>query len=209
MQAFLKYIFLPITLLALYITPSWAITSEAFVHDISERTLKIIEDKSLSAERKEKALTQLFLETIDTQYMARLVLGKHWQTAANSRKTEEFISTYQDFLLYTYMPKFLSENNADFKVLNQLELSPGNYLVYTAIDLGEGQRIKVNYTLTQRDHTWKVIDISIENISFIATQRAEFDSIITKGSIEEAIELMRQKVEDNKGLIRNKFLKAS
>jgi phospholipid transport system substrate-binding protein len=65
--------------------------------------------------------------------------------------------------------------------------------VRSRVVLGGGAEIPVQYRLHRRDGRWRVYDVLIDHVSFIATYRRQFDGIIRRESYAALADRLRRR----------------
>ena len=97
--------------------------------------------------RVRKLVDEILLPHFDTDYSARLVLGKHWRTATPEQR-QRFIDAFYQSLLKNYGAA-LAEFTADRMTVLPFrgDVSSGQATVRTEVKRSNGQRVPVNYTL--------------------------------------------------------------
>ena len=63
----------------------------------------------------------------------------------------------------------------------------------------ETTEIPVYYGMVKQNGLWKVYDVKIEGISFVVNYKKQFRSYLRKNSSTQLIELLKQKIEAQKG----------
>jgi phospholipid transport system substrate-binding protein len=117
--------------------------------------------------RVQKMVDEILLPNFDTDYSARLVLGKHWRDASPELR-KQFIDAFYQSLLRNY-GSALAEFTADRMVVLPFrgDLSSGQAIVRTEVKRSDGTRVPVNYTLRATPAGWKAWDVTIEGISSV------------------------------------------
>jgi phospholipid transport system substrate-binding protein len=123
----------------------------------------------------------------DTEYSARLVLGKYWRTATPEQR-QRFIDAFYHSLLANYGAA-LSGFTAD-----QLKIFPTNVdpakptaTVRTEVKRDNGDRVSVNYYMHKTPQGWKAWDVVIDGISYINSYRTDFGAQIEQQGIDAVI----------------------
>jgi phospholipid transport system substrate-binding protein len=57
------------------------------------------------------------------------------------------------------------------------------------------REIPIFYRVNQKDDTWKVYDVVIENVSLVQNYRSQFNSILAKNTPDQLLEILRKKVQ--------------
>jgi len=143
-----------------------------------------------------KLVDEILLPHFDTDYSARLVLGKHWR-AATPEQRQRFIDAFYQSLLRNY-GSALAEFTADrMQVLPfRGDLSRGQAVVRTEVKRSNGQRVPVNYTLHSTPEGWKAWDVTIEGISYVRNFRNDVGAEIDQTGLPALIERLEK---ENRG----------
>lgn len=169
-------------------------SKEDFIEDMGKKVLDILKDKKKSFSEKQATLRGLFTEVVDTNWIAKFVLGASWKTATPEQK-ERYIELYRTYLTETYISKFDDQSGSkvkDIKVLG-IKDAPGNaFVAHTVIVQSEGENVSVDYMLKGKNGDFKIIDITIEGISLLATHRNQFSALAASGGMESVIAKLKQ-----------------
>ncbi len=150
----------------------------------------------------QKELRERLLPRLDTVHSARLVLGRHGRGLERAQ-VEDFADALSELLMSRY-----AEGVLEFRSREQVEFLPmaGENTeratrVRTRVRLPSGQRAQVDYVLRKAGDEWRVFDVIIEGISYVATFRNQigeeirrygFDAMLARlqaGEIEVEVEV--------------------
>lgn len=146
------------------------------VQETTDRIWEQLQDNRAEYERDrsglEAVIRELLLPNIDTEYTARLVLGRHGRNLEREQVrafadalAEVLISRYSDGLL-------MFESRDQMEVLPLVgENTERMTRVRTRIRLQSGSRVPVDYVFRKRGDDWKVFDVIVEGISYVTTFR--------------------------------------
>jgi phospholipid transport system substrate-binding protein len=142
--------------------------------------------------RVRKLVDEILLPHFDTDYSARLVLGKHWRTATEEQR-KRFIAAFYQSLLRNY-GSALAEFTADrMQVLPfRGDLSTGQASVRTQVKRSNGTIVPVNYTLRATPEGWKAWDVTIEGISYVRNFRNDVGAEIDQTGLSALIERLEK-----------------
>ncbi len=131
----------------------------------------------------------VLIPTMDTIYSARLVLGRH-SRGRDREQVEAFADALINQLLNRYATALL-----DYDLHGRVEFLPlaGDNTeratrVRTRVLLDNGQRAPVDYVLRKGESGWKVFDVIVEGISYVATFRSQIDQEIRSSSFADVLE---------------------
>jgi phospholipid transport system substrate-binding protein len=130
---------------------------------------------------------KVLLPHFDTEYSARLVLGKHWNTASADQRTR-FINAFYKSLLSNYGDALVDFTADRLKVFPYTgDANAPNATVRTQVRKDDGTQVSVNYSLRKTDQGWKAWDVIIEGISYVKSFRDDFGSEIDQKGLDEVI----------------------
>jgi phospholipid transport system substrate-binding protein len=146
--------------------------------------------------RVRELVDQILLPHFDTDYSARLVLGKNWRDATPEQR-QRFIDAFYQSLLRNYGSS-LAEFTADrMKVLPfRGDLASGQAVVRTEVTRSSGQSVPVNYTLRATPAGWKAWDVTIEGISYVRNFRNDVGTEIEQKGLQALIERLEKENQD-------------
>lgn len=168
--------------------------ARAYVNELGNKTISIISNTTIPEREKETKLTALFTETLDTEWIAKFVLGRYWRTAQPEQQ-KRYLALYQKFLINSYVPNFRDYTGEKFVVTAVSETGKDEYLVQTEIIHPGKPKTRVDYRLRKSAQgAYKVYDIIAEGVSLISTQRSEFGSIVARDGMDSLLKKLEAKI---------------
>ncbi len=168
-------------------------TREEFVGGMASMTLAILQDqKKIYADRK-VVLRNAFRSVVDIDWIAKFVLGRAW-SAATPEQRERYTDLYRGFLTESYVSNFGEDQDKrikDIKILNIHDAEDSNFVVSTIMMLADNEDFRVDYRVSDHNDKWKVVDIIVENVSLLATHRAQFGELASSKGIDSVIEKLQ------------------
>lgn len=165
---------------------------EEVVAQTSQRMIDALKEYKASLKDEPKIVHDL-IETIvlphfDVDYVVRLILGKHWlQATADQRR--RFKQAFQLLVMNTYAKALLEYSGEKVKVLplagdfSQLR----TVMVHSVLDSADAKPIEVNYRMRKTGDEWKVIDLTVENVSLILSYKHSFAEQIREKGLDVLI----------------------
>lgn len=175
-------------------------TPEQIVRETADTLANRIEgrQKQLEANPPElyRLVDEVFLPVFDTDYAGRLVLGKHWRTATPAQR-QAFIDTFYDFLLRSYARYVLRFERDKVRILPGPagEPDPKRAVVRTEMQVEDGTKLPVHYSLHQTPNGWRAFDVRIEGISYVQNYRNQFNAEIGAKGIDAVIARLKADTE--------------
>jgi len=161
-----------------------------------QEAMAVLSDTSLSEDQRAQKIRRLMAQDIDIPPIARFVLGRYWR-AATERQREAYVAAYSDYFLATYAAKIGGSGAAvdRFDVIKTQVHGAKDFLVHSVVARAGGEPLRLIWRLRQRDGRYRIIDMMVEGVSLVQTQRQEFVSFIRAngGSVDKLIAELRQR----------------
>ena len=186
-------------ILALFIIPIQSTSDEKieqskyFVENLGKQVIEKVSNVNLSESERILNFRNLYLDSFDNYYISRFVLGQYWKRL-DSNMRKQFVESFNDYIVTTYAPKFKGWEGT-FKATHSL-LENNYYNVKMNVLNKDGPTLKFMWKIyLDKNKNFKILDVNIDGVSMLVTQRAEFMSVIKnnpKGVIG-LIEAMKKK----------------
>lgn len=161
-----------------------------------QEAMAVLSDASLSEDRRAEKLRHLMARDIDIPPIARFVLGRYWR-AATERQREAYVAAYTDYFLRTYAAKIGGGGAAvdRFDVIRTQVRGTKDFLVHCVVARAGHAPLRLVWRLRQREGRYRIIDMMVEGVSLVQTQRQEFVSFIRTngGSVDKLIAELKQR----------------
>ena len=116
---------------------------------------------------------------------------------ATQEQRDHYLQVYKDYLLARYTSNFADYTGSKYTITDAKDEGNGQFSVSMQIKAPkQSQDTLAGYRLRANDNgQFKIIDIIIEGVSLITTQRSEFSSVVQQKGMDgliQAIESKRQ-----------------
>jgi phospholipid transport system substrate-binding protein len=166
-----------------------------FVQSLGQQAVGLLADKTLSAGDRKRVFRALLVDRFDMTSIGRLVLGRHWRRATVAQKGL-FGGVFEDYVVATYAGRLDAYDGEQFTVGTARQANDKVTAVSSEIMPQQGAPIDVDWMLHRKNDRWFVIDVIVEGISMVISQRSEFSTIINqRGGIEGLIESIRTRID--------------
>ena len=166
---------------------------EDVIREASDLTLEAIDGRrqELKNDQEElfRVVDEILLPRWDRNYSGQLVMGKYWREASDEQR-EQFITGLYRKLLRSYADGILEYRSEQLRLLSTKgNEADGKVLVETEVRLEDGTPVPVSYRLREgKDGQWKVYDVVIEGISYVANFRKQYASEFRTKGIKGVLE---------------------
>jgi phospholipid transport system substrate-binding protein len=154
----------------------------------------------LAMEQRRIEVRRIALELFDFDEISRRALSRHW-TARTAEEQTEFIRLFTDLLERTYIGRIESYSGEKIAYLGET-VDGGFATVRSKVITRKRGETPLDYRLHLRDGRWKVYDVLIDHVSFVATYRSEFDRILQKESYAALVGRLRKQSVEAAALVR-------
>lgn len=178
-----------------------ATSPEAVVENLVQQIIDLLEGDELDGREGIRRLARTIDEDTDLDRLGRLVLGRHWRTASDDQRAE-----YETLFRETMMNKFvghlgsLSGEQLDFgddifAVRGSRPIGGRDVIVDSVVRPPNRPPLDVAWRLRGDDgEDWVIIDLIVENVSLLISQRSEFSAVIERGGMDALLAQMRQRL---------------
>ena len=156
-----------------------------------------LETDSGSIEKRTENITKLLDTHFDLPAIARFSAGPYWR-AANEQERSDYVQTMRDVVIGTVVRNFDQLSGLRFSTIDSQTKGDNMVLVRGSFNDSTGKRPPVSVgwrVITPAMAPAKVLDVEIENISMLVTQKQENITIIrqNEGRFSALIEAMRKR----------------
>ena len=126
--------------------------------------------------------------------VTRQAMGPGWRqfSAAEQKRITDLFS---ELLIRTYSARVVGTERPKIAYGSPIELASDRREIPTRVTTSSSNDpITVVYRLIKLPAAWRVYDILIEGVSFVANYRAQFDEIIQKGGAPAVIRILEAKL---------------
>ncbi len=187
--------------LLLVVLPAQAATGpEKLIKDTSDKVIAEIKENADRYQSDPQSIYQLVDEVVlphfDFTAMTDLALGRYKDDVAVDQKPT-IVKAFRQLLVRTYSSALLEYTD---QVLIYLPMEgsedSGQVVVRTEIEQQGGFPIPINYSLRLGDNGWKVIDISVDEVSLVTNYRSSFARAIKKDGVGGLIKTLQERNQE-------------
>lgn len=166
------------------------------VDSVGKKVLEVVNGSAAEAQ-KQQQLRQLFTDNVDIDWMGRFVLGAAWSKATEDQRTR-YLQAYREYLLARYTTNFADYAGSNYTITGAKNESEGQFTVSMQVKSPNAsqQDTLAGYRVRAADGGGlKIVDIIIEGVSLITTQRSEFASVVQKDGMDKLITQLQGKTQ--------------
>jgi phospholipid transport system substrate-binding protein len=172
-------------------------TATQLVQRTAEKMLGALENRRAEVERKPQLINELVDDILaphfDFEQMTRLAVGRDWRQASPAQQ-EALVASFRRLLVRTYAKSIMEYSGQDIVYeAARPGTRSGTVVVPTEVRAPGAAPIPIDYSMIERDDSWKVYDVVIDGVSMISNYRSQFRSTIASSGIDGLIEQLRAK----------------
>lgn len=168
-------------------------TTEEFIAQLGDRALQVLVQGAQSEEQRAEAFRALLSDGFDLPLIGRYALGRFWRKATPAQRGE-YVKLFEDFIVTTYAARLGEYSGETLQVVSSRAVDSDTIVVSEIVREGL-QPIRVDWRVRNGDHGFKIVDVVVEGVSMLLTQRDEFASVIQRagGDVEGLLDRLREK----------------
>jgi len=163
--------------------------AQTFVATNGDRMIAIL-DEPAGSERSNHFYNWL-REVFAFDKLAELALGPYRQSATD-QQLADYDKAFADYIATTYLTRFDAFTGYAFQVGQAKPMNNNDVAVRTTITDQSGKAIVVDFRVRPTDGSFKVIDVVVEGLSMLKTQRDEFSSVIQRNGLDGLISSLQE-----------------
>ena len=169
-------------------------TAEAMVNKV----LEVLRDPQLknpaAKEIKKEKLRVVYKEMFDEIEFSKRTLTRNWNKFTPAQRAE-FVNLFEQVLEKAYIDKILDYSNEKIDFYKENMLSEKQAEVQTKV-ITASKEIPIFYRMISKEGKWRVYDVVVENVSLVQNYRTQFHEILSGGTPEKLLEILRKKVKE-------------
>jgi phospholipid transport system substrate-binding protein len=167
-----------------------------FIQTLADRAVNSMAgDKNSSTEQK-KRFRKLLNDNFDVRLLGKWALGRHWRKATKIERSE-YLAQFEKFLVATYSKRFRQLTTEEIDVASATSRNRKLAIVHSRLLRDSNKPVRIDWRVAYPRGEYKIVDIIVEGISMLQTQRSEFGSVIRKngGKVSGLTATLRDKTE--------------
>jgi phospholipid transport system substrate-binding protein len=174
---------------------AYAATPQETVEAGVNKVLKTLSDPAFKAQSKDQKITAISTEiesVFDFEELSKRTLGREWKNFSAEQQTE-FVKLFKELLQGVYADRLLAYSDQKVIYDKEIMIKEGQAEVQSYLQTSDGTKIPLFYRMTDKSGSWKVYDMVIEGVSMVKNYRTQFREILSNGSPDKLLEVLREK----------------
>ncbi len=129
----------------------------------------------------------------DLTKIARIVVGKEWETLSEKQQTE-LVDVFIRLSVASYAHNFKSFAGESFRFESEEQTSRGGVVVHSSLLIPHGKPVRFDYMLKEKTNGWSIINIIADGVSDLALKRSEYTSVLQRQGFDALIAQIKTKI---------------
>ncbi|HEY5895893.1 MAG TPA: ABC transporter substrate-binding protein [Chthoniobacterales bacterium] len=128
------------------------------------------------------------------ELVTRQVIGAGWKQFSDADR-KRVTNLFTELLIRTYARRVIGTKRPKIVYGSPIEVAPGRQELPTRVTTSSyPDPFPVTYRITKLPEGWRIYDIVVEGVSFVANYRSQFAGIVQKGGAPAVIQSLETKL---------------
>jgi phospholipid transport system substrate-binding protein len=164
-----------------------------FIQGLADEAIAILRDPKGSLDEREKRFHAFLKDDFAMEKIGRFAAGKFWRQMSTNQQ-QQYQQVFEKWILKTYSIRFGGYSGETVNVLKTIKAGRSDVFVRTKINSSRGRALKVDWRVRNIKDNYKIIDVVVEGVSMLVTQKAEFSAVLRQRGIDGLIEILRSQL---------------
>jgi phospholipid transport system substrate-binding protein len=162
------------------------------VKRLGDDVINVISNENLDSSGRERSLRNVLETYMDVDWLARFVLGANWRTATPEQRNR-YMNAYAPYIIKTYARRFNEYTGETIDITDSRMEQDGSATVFAVINRKGEADIQLQFRVGSMKGKLRVMDIVVEGVSQLNTQRSEFSSVISRKGLDYLISRLEER----------------
>jgi phospholipid transport system substrate-binding protein len=166
-----------------------------FIEVFADRAIGVLNNKELTEEETLGEYRSILNEAFALDYIARITLSRHRRKATEAELAEYF-NLFPEFILKVNASRLQKLDTAKIDIERVTPHAKSDIFIRTKAYNSENKSIDVDWRVrSDKNGNVRIIDVKIEGISLVATQRDDFTARISSSGISGLNQYMKDIID--------------
>ena len=161
--------------------------AKIFIERVGQEAINILKIPIENINQREVLFKEMFDNNFDKKLIHRAIIGRKAAKGATKEELARFGIAFDKHIVKVYASQLGVYSNQLFIIDSAKNINKKDTIVSSHIEHETAPPLRIDWRLRDRGIGIKIIDISIEGVSLLATKRADFGASIKNGGLSELI----------------------
>ncbi len=161
-----------------------------------------IREHASDADARERQLAEAIETSTNIDLLSRLSLGRYWRSLSETER-DAYQSLFAQsvigslaYRLDNAVRELDGPMDRHFVIITSMPAGKKDIVVRSKVVVPDGRPLSVDWRLREAEGGPAIIDLVVEGVSLLVSQRAEFAAVIERSGVDGLIERLRRHVRD-------------
>jgi phospholipid transport system substrate-binding protein len=170
--------------------------AERFVHTVEQQVVEVLKRTGADEPQRIREIAGIMEVAVDLETIGRVVLGRYWRSASEHQR-RDFVILFRAHTLATLARRFASYSGTEqFVVTGSRAVGADDITVSTQILYLNYPPLNIGWRVRNGQQRLRIVDVVVEEISFVVTNRAEFASIVERRGMDGLLQDLRARAPE-------------
>lgn len=178
---------------------------DTFIRTLADEAISVLAKKNGStlAEREEK-FRSVLSDDFAMDRIGRFAAGRYWRQMSRDER-RDYQKLFTEWVMKSYAIRFGGYSGESVRIVKTVKAGTKDSMVRTVIEStkDDKQPVRVDWRVRRFKDNYKIVDILVEGVSMLVTQKAEFASVIKRNGIRGLISALRTQLDQLKQVATN------
>ena len=165
-----------------------------FIQGLADEAISVLSDRRGTIDERERKFRTVLRDDFAMKKIGRFATGKYWRQMNNDQK-QQYQDLFEEWILKTYSIRFGGYSGETVNVLRTIKAGATDVFVRTRIDSSKRRSLKVDWRVRRINDKFKIIDVVVEGVSMLVTQKAEFGAVLRQRGVDGLITILRSQLD--------------
>ncbi len=176
-------------------SPTRAIAADeaSFIQSLADQAISVLSDKNGTLEERERIFHGLLNDSFAMALIGRFVVGRYWKTMSPDQQAE-YQTLFATWVARSYSARLGGYTGQEFKIDRTQKAGQNDVYVRTRIVQQDSAPLRADWRVRNFDGKYMVIDVVIEGVSMLTTQRSEFAAVLRQHGPDGLIDALQTRL---------------
>ena len=167
---------------------------DQFIKSLADEAIAVLSNQDRSLDEREKKFRAVLRDDFAMEKIGRFAAGKYWRRMNKAQKAE-YQSLFEEWVLKTYSIRFGGYTGQTVDVQKTIKAGQSDVFVRTNFGRERSRSIIIDWRVRRIKNRFKIIDVVVEGVSMLVTQKAEFGAVLRQRGVDGLIRILRSQLD--------------
>ena len=165
-----------------------------FIKSLADEAIAVLSNQDSSLDERERKFRAVLRDDFAMEKIGRFAAGKYWRRMNKAQKSE-YQSLFEEWVLKTYSIRFGGYTGQTVDVQKTIKAGQSDVFVRTNFGRERSRSIIIDWRVRRIKNRFKIIDVVVEGVSMLVTQKAEFGAVLRQRGVDGLIRILRSQLD--------------